>query len=146
MSSIQARVLTIPQEVDLARRSLRGDAAYQALAAQGIAPPSMVTDERNLPNVVLNLSTIGSHIIIPAVAGQAIEVFALFLWSVADQTWEFLDNTSSLTGPIGSWPAQTGLLWPYTGEPYIETRTGGALTLSISAAAQVSGFLKYRHK
>ena len=66
------------------------------------------------------------------------------LWNVAAQNLELLDSTDSLTGPLDSFPAQSGIYLPNVGEPHFRLEPGRDLVLSTSTADQVSGFLLYR--
>ncbi len=145
--TIQARPITIFQEVDLARRAIRGEAAYaelgyqDAAAAASAAPQSTPTTQQH---AVINVSTAGLASIIPGVSGQAIEVLEIMLYTDTSMNLELFDGTRSLTGLLKSWPAAQGFFFPHTGEPHFKLTVGAAFVLFTSAVGQVSGFVRYR--
>lgn len=140
------RQISIAEEAELARRAIRGAAAFEVI---GYSDPAAARAQQaaaqasGLQHAVINISAPGTYPIIPAVSGQRIRVFTFFLWSEVDQDLELFDGTLTLTGPLSSWAMQTGLLLPYTGEAYFELSSGNAFNLTISAAGQVSGFAKF---
>lgn len=140
------RQISIAEEADLARRAIRGSAAFEAIGYSDPAAAMVqqaAAQSTGLQHAVINVSAAGTYPIIPAVSGQRIRVFTLFLWSALDQNLQLFDGALTLTGPLTSWAMQTGLLLPYTGEPYFELSSGNAFNLAISAAGQVSGFAKF---
>lgn len=128
---------------DLARRAVRGD---KALSQAGYTPAQIANaaPASRLQHARISQATAGTYPLVSGVAGQRIEVYELFLWSEAAQDFEIFDGVDSLTGLLKGWPAQNGLLLPFTGEPHFETTAGAALNLTFSAAGQVSGWLRYR--
>lgn len=140
------RQISTAEEVELARRAIRGAAAFEVI---GYSDPAAAMAQQaaaqasGLQHAVINVSAAGTYPIIPAVSGQRIRVFTFFLWSEVDQDLELFDGALTLTGPLTSWAMQTGLLLPYTGEAYFELSSGNAFNLSLTAAGQVSGFAKF---
>lgn len=140
------RQISIAEEAALARRAIRGAAAFELI---GYSDPDAALTQQvasqglGMQHAVINVSAPGTYPIIPAVSGQRIRVFVLFLWSEVAQDLQIFDGTLTLTGLLKSWALQTGLLLPNTGEPYFDLSPGNAFNLSISAAGQVSGFAKF---
>lgn len=143
---VTARPITIPQEIDAARRAVRGVAAYAALGYQAQAAASLAEQTTKVPfqHAVVNVSTATTTAIIAGVSGQAIEVMEIMLYTDTSMDLELFDGTKSLTGLLKSWPAAQGFFFPYTGEPHFSLTPGAALNLVTSAAGQVSGFIRYR--
>lgn len=141
-----ARPITIPQEIDQARRAIRGEDAYAALGYQAQAAASLADQSTKVPfqHAVVNVSTAATTAIIAGVSGQAIEVMEIMLYTDTSMDFEILDGTKSLTGLLKSWPAAQGFFFPYTGEPHFALTPGAALNLTTSAVGQVSGFIRYR--
>ncbi|GIU80914.1 MAG: hypothetical protein KatS3mg005_4152 [Bryobacteraceae bacterium] len=140
--------LSIEHEQDLARRAIRGEGALRAAGfANPQSAPALPTFQASpsLTHAVISLTTAGTYVIVPASAGLAIRVFALYIWSENDQNWELFDDTVSLTGLQKAWPMQQGLLLPYVGEPWFELQPNNPLKLSLSGNGQFSGFVKYRY-
>jgi hypothetical protein len=141
--------LTLDQEADLARRAIRGEGALlnAGFSSPAFAPAQATYRPSGAPltHAVINLTTAGTYVIVPASSGLAIRVFAFYLWSEKDQNWELFDDALSLTGLQKGWPMQQGLLLPYVGEPWFELQPGNPLKLSLSANGVVSGFVKYRY-
>lgn len=143
MNSATVRPITVPQEIDLARRAIRGDAAYAELGFQN-APPSSQVNVSPYQHGVINVATSGSAELIPGVTGQAIEVIEIMLYTDTSMDLELFDGSTSLTGPLKSWPAKQGFFFPFTGEPHFRLSAGKSFILTTSAAGQVSGFIRYR--
>ena len=143
MTSATARLLTIPQEIDLARRAIRGDAAYAELGFQD-APPASQVNAYPYQHSVINVASAGSAQLIPGVTGQAIEVIEIMLYTDTSMDLELFDGSTSLTGPLKSWPAKQGFFFPFTGEPHFRLSGGKSFILTTGAAGQVSGFIRYR--
>lgn len=140
--------MSTPRQIDLARRAQRGERALTAAGylAPSLAPiqPTMDPANAELSHALINLSSAGVTTLIGANPGQSIYVYAVFLWSEGAQTLEFLHGANTLTGPLSGWPAAQGLLFPFVDEPYFKCDPGAPFVLSMSAAAQVSGFCKFR--
>jgi len=106
------------------------------------------TVQVQLPSIALdyaliNFNTSGVHTIVTGIAGQKTRVYELFLWNVSQQNLELLNGSDTLTGPINSFPAASGIYWPYTGSYHLECDDGRDLNLNMSASTQVSGFILY---
>lgn len=142
------RNLTIQQEEDLARRAIRGEAAFDLIGyadpAAALAQQQPASQASGLQHAVINVASAGTYAIIPGISGQRIQIFALFWYSEVDQNLEFFDGPLTLTGPLTAWAEQSGALFPFVGEPYFELSAGNPFNLTISAAGQVSGFAKFR--
>lgn len=143
MTSATARPLTVPQEIDLARRAIRGDAAYAEIGLQN-TPASSPANVSPYQHGVINVSAAGSAVLIAGVTGQVIEVIEILLYTDTSMDLELLDGATSLTGPLKSWPAKQGFFFPFTGEPHFRLSVGKSFILTTSAAGQVSGFIRYR--
>ena len=144
---IQARPLTVSQEVDLARRSIRGEAAYAELGYQDAAAAASLAPQATpdqAQHAVISVGSAGLSSIIAGVSGQAIEVLEIMLYTDTSMDIELFDGTRSLTGLLKSWPAAQGFFFPHTGEPHFKLTAGTAFILSTSAVGQVSGFVRYR--
>lgn len=140
----ERRTLTIPAEIDLASRAIRGAMAYSLLGYQDASAAPISPAANPYQNAVISQNTVGTHIVIPGASGQQIEVHEIFWFSEVDQDLDWLDGSVSLTGLLKAWPAQGGTWWPFTGEPKWTLSAGNALRLSMSAVGQVSGYVKYR--
>lgn len=140
---------TITSQIDLARRALRGD---QALQAAGFTPAaikatqgsSQAAGASSLQHAKISQTAAGTWALVPAVAGQRIEVYSMLLWSEVAQNLELFDGSESLTGLLKAWPSETALLLPFTGEPWFELTAGQPFNLAMSAPGQISGFIRYR--
>jgi hypothetical protein len=142
---IQARALTIPQEVELARRAMRGEAAYQALGYQpGAAAASSQSSPNPCQNAVINVTAAATTPIITGVSGQRIEVMEVFLYTDTQMALQFLDGIDDLSGLLNGWPANSGFFFPFTGQPHWSLSKGNSLNLVTGGAGQVSGFVVYR--
>jgi hypothetical protein len=143
MNSATARHLTVPQEIDLARRAIRGEEAYAEIGLQN-TPASSPVNVSPYQHGVINVSSSGSAVLITGVTGQVIEVIEIMLYTDTSMDLELLDGSTSLTGPLLSWPAKQGFFFPFTGEPHFRLTAGRSFILTTSAAGQVSGFIRYR--
>ena len=133
----------IAKETAAAREALRMRRKRAAAAARGEAEEAAPAPAE-LIHAPINLSTSGTHDLVAAVSGMRIAVYELMLWNVTEQDLELFDGSDSLMGPLNSFPAQFGILLHYVGEPHFRCQLGNALKLSLSAAAQVSGYVLYR--
>jgi hypothetical protein len=95
-------------------------------------------------HVRLSIASIGTHTLVAGASGKRIAVYELMLYNVASQDLELKDGSNSLTGPLTSFPATSGMLLHNCGEPHFILSPGEDLNLTTSAADQVSGFLLYR--
>lgn len=128
-------------ESDLARRAIRGQAANISGSASFTSKPPT----NPLVAAKINVATIGTHVIIPGVSGQRIEVYLVHWFSEVQQNLSFLNGTLPFSGgSYTAWPAQQGTMWPNVGSPYWECDAGNSLSVVLSAAGQLSGFLHYR--
>lgn len=142
---IQARALSIPQEVELARRAMRGESAYQALGYQpGTATASTQAAANPHQNAVVNVTAAATTPIITGVSGQRIEVMEVFLYTDTQMALQFLDGAYDLSGLLNGWPANSGFFFPFTGQPHWTLSKGNSLNLVTGGAGQVSGFVVYR--
>ena len=141
---IRARSLTIPQEVDLARRAVRGEAVYQALGYQPGAAAVSAPQANPYQNAVINVTAAATTPIIAGVTGQRIEVMEVFLYTDTQMALQFQDGTYDLSGLLNGWPANSGFFFPFTGQPHWGLQKGNSLNLTTGAAGQVSGFVVYR--
>ena len=95
-------------------------------------------------------SASGNRTLINAVTGKRIAVYELFIWNVAEQNLEVYTGDegsppvlTTLTGPLDSFPAQSGLLLPFSGAPHLLCAEGAPLVLYNSGGTQISGFVDY---
>lgn len=130
----------IDQEAQRAREAIR--LRRPAIGKPG--EPLEAVSEPDLIHVRISLAAIGSHTLVQGVLGSRIAVYEFLLWNVAEQDLELLNGSDSLTGPLETFPAQSGMYLPNVGEPHFDLDTGNSLIFSLSAATQVSGFLLYR--
>lgn len=137
------------QQIDLARRAIRGeralkDAGYQ----QPKLAPSLATFSPSgappLTFTTINVSGPGTFSLVAGSAAQAIRVYVLFWFSETEQTLEFWNGAKTLTGPMVKWPAQQGCFYPFTDETCFDLDAGNPFNVSLSAAGQLSGWLKFR--
>lgn len=142
---IQARFLPVPQEADLARRAVRGDAVYEELGYKDLTASSTPQAAPNpFQHAVINVSAAGTWPVIPGVSGQTIEVLEIMLYTDTSMNLELFEGNRSLTGLLKSWPAAQGFFFPHTGEPHFRLTAGAAFNLFTSAVGQISGFIRYR--
>lgn len=127
------------------RVSKAGQTLLGAAGDPASLPPAVAAAAgQELINVRLSIASIGSHTLVSGASGKRVAVYELMLYNVAAQDLELLDGANSLTGPLSSFPATSGLLLQNVGEPHFILSPGSNLVLTTSAADQVSGFLLYR--
>jgi hypothetical protein len=132
-------------DAELARRALKNKKAIEALGLDTTyLPGGAQSITLGLSNAVINTNAAGTYTLISGSPGLHLHIYQLFIWSAGAQTIEFFEDTTTLTGPLTSWPAATGLLLPNVGDPHFELAPGASFKFSISASAQFSGFVKYR--
>lgn len=139
--------MTTREQIDLARRAVRGETAYQEQGYQSpqiiqqlVSPPAVNT----MVHAVISISGAGTTEIVPAIVGQQIRIYELMLYTETAQDLTLLDGAVPVAGQLKNWPAQTGLFLGYTGEPHFELTAGNAFKLITSAAGQISGFVRFR--
>lgn len=137
------------QQIELARRAIRGE---QGLTAAGYQKPSLAPALPTFNSIgqprqtftTINVTGPGTFTLVSGTPAAAVIVYVLFWFSETEQTLEFWDGAQSLTGPLTAWPAQQGALYPFTDEPYFECSQGNPFNVSLSAAGQLSGWLRFR--
>lgn len=92
----------------------------------------------------ISFSASGDNVVIPAVAGQSIKVFQLFLVVSATTNLTFKDGPTALDGPLdmtanGSIVLDDNLGSRQSDRPWFTTSPGNAFTINQSGSAQVSG-------
>lgn len=135
----------ITREAQEARRALKSRRAFEELgwsedAIAAVAPA--ITDEPQ--EAIINLAASGTHTIISGSPGFRIFVYQLDFWSVGSQDIQWLADSRALSGPLNSWPATSGKLLPWTGNPHWRLQPGESLRVTLSAADQFSGFVIFK--
>lgn len=99
--------------------------------------------ESGLGRAVINFSSSGDNILVPAVSGKNIQVVKIFLLCGAATNLTFKDGATALTGPL-PFSANTGLALDESeaNVPWMAALSGN-LILNSSNAVQVSGLLIY---
>ena len=115
-----------------------------ALAGDGTPGAPLIGARAEATHVRISVATAATHVLVAGVSSRRIAVYELMLWNVADNALELFDGTDSLTGPLNSFPKQFGIYLPNVGEPHFKLAAGNSLQLTLSAAAQVSGYVLYR--
>jgi len=109
----------------------------------GIAStPTLSEPER----AVINVAAIGDNVIVAGSSGFVLEILELVLWNTAINTLNLVDTADviPLQGPLTLFPANSGYMLPNQGDPHFVLRDGGSFALNLSAAAQVTGFVRFR--
>ena len=120
--------------------------AARAPRARKKAPEEASAQQPEFRHATINVASAGDNTIVAASPGKRIMVYEIFLWNVQQNTLLLRDGDRPLTGPLTNFPAQSGLLLNYTGAPHLETSPGQPLILNLSAANQVSGYVRYREE
>lgn len=127
-----------------ARAALKNKAA---LASMGYSPETITTvsppSEQEPIEALIDLAAIGTHTIISGTPGFRIFILQLDFWSVGAQDIEFLGDARSISGPLDQFPANSGKLMAYNGNPHWRLRDGESFKVSLSAASQFSGYALY---
>jgi hypothetical protein len=114
-------------------------------------PPSSAQLRNELKFIQINCSSIGDNIIIPATAGVK-AVLEMFVWNVGAQNLLFSQGGGANGIPLlalPSFPALTGLSLGFNGNfdmSHFDIDNNQSLILNLSAATQVTGFVRYRVK
>lgn len=106
---------------------------------------------RSLKFLQINAGTLGDNIIIPGTLAGAKAIYEFVLWNVATNS---LILQQGLTGSVNAivlmelpeFPATSGFTLGFNGSwemPHWEIDNGQPLILKLSAAARVTGFLRY---
>ncbi len=131
----------LDREAELARQVVRAPKSSRPWSTTGGPTP---IGESDYQNAVINTATAGDNVIIPGTQGAVIEIYQLFLWNVTQQNLQLCDGPDLLAGPLANFPGQSGVFLPFVGEPHFILGAGNSFVLNLSAAAQVSGWVKYR--
>lgn len=135
----------IEQLAELARRAERTQGADGLSTPAGGATLPAIPVQDELRHNVINTAVAGDNNIVPATPDAIIDVYELFIWNVMNQQLELKDGAAkSLTGPITNFPGQSGIMLPQNDHPHFSTTKGNALVLNLSAAQQVSGYVRYK--
>lgn len=98
----------------------------------------------------IDFSTAATQAVVPAVAGKRIVVygFTLFNGVATGQSVQFKSGASNLGGVIQMPLSVGGPVSAYSGDQSISlftTSIGDALSMVMSAATQVGGFISYKY-
>ena len=85
----------------------------------------------------------GAETIVAAVAGKRIIVTSMMLVSTSTDTFQFLSDTTALTGVMKG-AAGAVVVLPYNSKGWFKTAAGEALKSDISSTNNVAGSLTYR--
>lgn len=126
------------------------DESLQAsAAASGDATSPAPRKNWHLRRVPINISTAGDNALISTLIGQK-NIYEMFLWTAGGANSLTLSQGPSATGilllTVPNVPATTGIFLGFNGnfdQPHWEIDPGNVLTLNLSAATQVTGFLVY---
>ncbi|MCS7261028.1 MAG: hypothetical protein NZ765_09630 [Anaerolineae bacterium] len=97
-------------------------------------------------HAIINATASGANTLVPAVPGNRIAVYEMLLWNTQQNTLQLLDGQTPLTGPLTNFPAQTGLLFNFTGAPHFVTSPGNPLVLNLAQSQPVTGYVRYREE
>lgn len=123
---------------------LNAPVAYRRFPA---AQPAEVTQAGLAPLVhqVIDVATAASHKIAMAIDGASIALHELVLWNAAvDQTILLEDDIGTRYLRLTTWPAATGFTLRDNGLPIFTLPASRSLMLTLSAAGQVDGYIRYR--
>ena len=136
----------IAREIAAARAAIRNRTAIGAARAPGVDLALIGTPAGagELAHQIINVATAATHTIIQGTPGARIDIYELMIWNVAAQDFEYYDGADSLSGPLDSFPAESGLFLPNVGEARFRLQPGNSFNLQLSAATQVSGHVLYR--
>lgn len=92
----------------------------------------------------IDISSIGSHSIIPGVPGKSIRILSIFFTASAEVNVTLLEDSSALSGAMdfGASGEPRGISLAFQYSP-VALGTGKGLNISLSAASQVSGAVCY---
>lgn len=141
-------------QIDRARRAVRGSSStstgasgqtnlYVQGGAGGAAAESVPYVK--VQNVPISLALAGTWPLAFGVPGMQIEVWAMQLYAQAQNDMQLFDGAIPLTGPLNQVPNQAGFAWPAGARPHFTLSTGNSLQLTLSTAAQVSGYVQIRY-
>jgi len=136
----------IAREIAAARAAIRNRTATGAARSPGVDLALIGTPAGagELAHQMISLATVDTHTIIQGTPGGRLEIYELLLWNVTAQDLEYYDGADSLSGPLNSFPAQSGMFLPNVGECRFRLQAGNSFQLKLSAATQVSGHVLYR--
>lgn len=107
-------------------------------------PPLSPTD---LSEAIINTNSSGDNLIVAAVAGKIVRVYAMFFvaaGTVTVQAWDGPSNTGTALTGVMSLVAGIPILdlqyWQY---PYFTTSVGNGFNLKLGSGVQISGRLYY---
>jgi hypothetical protein len=123
--------LLLEQEAELA--ALVGKAAAEDEAAK----PSLYRQ-------AINISTIGTNIIVSGRQGYQIAIHELIIFNTIDQTVRLLDGTIDMIGPLVGFAAGAGLTLPYHDQPHFLLDHGNNFSIDLSAG-QLTGYVQFRY-
>lgn len=96
-----------------------------------------------LTAVAVNIATGTTTQLVAAVAAQVVRIYRIFLVVSAADNLTFKTAAASLHGGALVYPANGGLVFDYSGEPWFVCGTNEALNLTTTTTAQVSGLVYY---
>lgn len=144
----QAALQAIRREMANARAALRRKMATGKVSSGGeiatVPPAVAAVAGQEATQARISVASIATHVLVAGASGKRIGVYQLMIYNTAAQDIEFLDGAASIMGPLTAFPANQGMHLPYSGEPHWILGAGQSLSMSTSAADQVSGFIQYR--
>lgn len=92
----------------------------------------------------INFTSSGDNIVIPAIGGQTIRVFRIFLVVGGKCNMTVKDSTpASFTGPLPFGTSGATLYFRNEGDPHFVTASGKAFVINLDTGVQVSGKVDY---
>lgn len=95
----------------------------------------------------INISSVGSHIIVPGSPGKKIKIVSLFFTVAGEVNVTLYDGASAISGPMdfGATSEPRGIVIPFPYSP-LELGEGNNFKIALSAAVQVSGTVCYYYQ
>lgn len=108
-----------------------------------MAANSPFQTNRALTPLAINTAVSGDNVIVPAIAGQRVEVYRI-MWSLAAGTMAFKDGVGG-TAYSGPMTLTSGVIEDMLGQALFVTSLGNGFVLNLGGANQFSGTVWYRY-
>lgn len=123
-----------------------GTAGFATTAKQDTINTSVgaLVQQETIKTAVINIATAATHTIVAAVSGKKISIVALVFTVAGEVNVTLQSNATAISGAMdfGGTDEPRGIA-QVNGNYPLQTNTGEAFKMTLSAAIQVSGYVTY---